>query len=272
VPLAIQGKVEGVIIMARDVSEIVKSEIALEQKNAELLSTNKELESFNYIASHDLQEPLRKIETFIHLMNKNKNNEVALKKYTDKINLSAQRMALLIQNVLEYSRISHTVGAFQQTDLNTIVESVKTDYELLIEEKKAIITSEPLPTIKAIPLQMQQLFANLISNSLKFSNKEPRIKITAKIISGEKIKSVPLANLRQDFAEIKFGDNGIGFEAQYNEQIFDLFQRLHGKFEYEGTGVGLSIVKKIVEQHKGYISAASEKNKGSTFTVWLPVE
>ena len=162
--------------MARDVSEIVKSEIALEQKNAELLRTNKELESFNYIASHDLQEPLRKIETFIHLMNKNKNNEVALKKYTDKINLSAQRMALLIQNVLEYSRISHTVGAFQQTDLNTIVESVKTDYELLIEEKKAIITSEPLPTIKAIPLQMQQLFANLISNSLKFSDKKPRIR------------------------------------------------------------------------------------------------
>ncbi|RYU95254.1 ATP-binding protein [Emticicia agri] len=269
IPLKIQNKIEGVIIMSRDVTDIVHSEMMLEEKNKALENTNKELESFNYIASHDLQEPLRKIRTFIHLIEKSGFESESSRKYFEKINSSAQRMSDLIQSVLTYSRLSKTGEDFTETDLNKILADVQTDFELLIKEKNATIKSGNLPTIKANNLQINQLFSNLISNSLKFSTEKPKISISSKIEKGKQVNS--LADPKQSFAHLIFKDNGIGFPEEFKEKIFNLFQRLHGKSEYSGTGIGLSIVKKIVEQHKGYISAESKDGEGATFHIWLPV-
>lgn len=241
----------------------------LSDKNVALENSNKELESFNYIASHDLQEPLRKIRTFIHLIEKSGFESENGQKYFEKINSSAQRMSDLIQSVLTYSRLSKTGEEFVETDLNKILAEVKTDFELLIKEKNATIKSSKLPVIKASSLQINQLFSNLISNSLKFSTEKPRISISSKIVKGKQINS--LANPDQSFVHLIFKDNGIGFPEEFKEKIFNLFQRLHGKSEYSGTGIGLSIVKKIVEQHKGFISAESKDGEGAVFNIWLPV-
>jgi PAS domain S-box-containing protein len=270
IPLKVQNKIQGVIIMSRDVTDIVHSEIMLEEKNKALENSNKELESFNYIASHDLQEPLRKIRTFIHLIEKSGFESESSRKYFEKINSSAQRMSDLIQSVLTYSRLSKTGEDFAETDLNKILTEVQTDFELLIKEKNAIIKSTKLPVIKANALQINQLFSNLISNSLKFSTVKPKITISSKIEKGKQVHA--LANPEQSFVHLQFKDNGIGFPDEFKDKIFNLFQRLHGKSEYSGTGIGLSIVKKIVEQHKGYISAESKDGDGATFNIWLPVE
>lgn len=249
-----------------------KLEAEVAQRTFQLERSNKELESFNYIASHDLQEPLRKIQTFILLLEKSTEEKEVQKRYIDKITTSAQRMSQLIKSVLEYSRLSQTPVVFEATDLNQILENVISDYELLIAEKAAVIKSEKLPVIKAVSLQMQQLFSNLISNSLKFSNEDTVIKITCRIVTGKEININQEINAEQKFAEIKFADNGIGFDEQYSEQIFKLFQRLHSKSQYSGTGIGLSIVSKIIEKHNGFIKVESANNKGTTFTVWLPCE
>lgn len=240
-------------------TEKLEQEVA--QRTEELVKANKELESFNYIASHDLQEPLRKIQTFIALIEKNEEDGGLTQRYFEKIKSSARRMSELIQAILSYSRLSIKDLECVPTDLNKILNDVETDFELLIKEKNADIQSNKLPVIKANPLQMHQLFSNLIGNSLKFSKENPEIKITSQIVTGDKIK----------LALLTFADNGIGFDSQFKEQIFQLFQRLHGKQEYAGTGIGLSIVKKIVEQHKGFVTADSVNGKGATFKVWLPV-
>jgi PAS domain S-box-containing protein len=248
----------------------------LKEKNIELERTNEELESFNYIASHDLQEPLRKIETFLKLLQKNRNDEEMANKYINKTIDSTKNMSMLIQSVLNYSRISKTkLHEFSKTDLNKVLNEVKSSFELQIQEKQAHIISDKLPVVIADPIHMQQLFSNLISNSLKFSTETPVIKITSRIVNSP---DLPQIKHREDskpvngkkFAEIKIADNGIGFETQYAKKIFDLFQRLHGRSEYAGTGVGLSISKKIVEHHNGFITASSQPGKGAVFTVWIP--
>ncbi|RYJ42907.1 ATP-binding protein [Flavobacterium beibuense] len=230
----------------------------LEQKNIQLENSNRELESFNYIASHDLQEPLRKIQTFISFIKDRDMSREEAEPYIKKIHSSAGRMTQLIKDVLVYSRLS-VEKEFVDVNLNDILDNVIADYELLIKEKKAKIEKSWLPTIKAIPLQMEQLFSNLISNSLKYSSEKPVITISHEIN--------PLTNT----IHLIFSDNGIGFDAQYSEQIFKLFQRLHGKGDYAGTGIGLSICKKIVEQHRGTISAKSQPGNGATFNITLPL-
>jgi light-regulated signal transduction histidine kinase (bacteriophytochrome) len=191
------------------------------------------------------------------LLQRNKDDAPFTQTYLNKIRASAQRMSELIQSVLTYSKLSSADALFTATDLNTILENIKADFEVLIEEKKAVIESDPLPTVIAIPLQMNQLFSNLISNALKFSTEEPVIKISA--------------SLSGNFHQLTFSDNGIGFEPQYREKIFNLFQRLHGKQEYSGTGVGLSICKKIAEQHHGFIMAEPNPDRGASFMVLLPL-
>lgn len=237
----------------------------LEHKNVELAQTNKELESFNYVASHDLQEPLRKIQTFISIIKERNMVTEGGETYMNKVASSAERMSQLIQDVLTYSRLS-AEGQFTETNLNTIISNVLNDFELAIEEKGAVIERDTLPIILAVPLQMHQLFSNLIGNSLKYSKEKPVIKI-----HGEPVEYITKKGKPKNCLKITLSDNGIGFDEQYSQQIFKLFKRLHGKTEYSGTGIGLSICKKIVEFHKGSISAASTPGEGATFTIMLPL-
>ncbi|MEO8147466.1 MAG: ATP-binding protein [Bacteroidia bacterium] len=265
-------KVYGVLTIGHDITEIVDANEKLEIVNAELLKSNRDLEQFAYIASHDLQEPLRKIQTFTQLMGKSLDQEERLIEYQEKIKQSAARMQDLIREVLNFSRISNSEEAYVDTDLNVILENLKIDFELPMHEKDATITYAPLPTIKGIPLQLTQLFSNLISNSLKYNDKKPVITISANQLTAEEKKRYPKLNGAPSYIKIQFTDNGIGFEEQFSEQIFKNFQRLHGKLHYTGTGIGLALCRKIVENHHGIISAHSEPDKGATFNIILPAK
>jgi PAS domain S-box-containing protein len=242
----------------------------LKETNEVLEKTNRELEQFAYIASHDLQEPLRKIQTFSDILKKNIHDEISVQKYFSKIDLSARRMSDLIRSVLDYSRIPSHPGQLILTDLNEIVDHVKSDLELTIAEKGAVVESNELPAIPGVRLQLQQLFANLIGNGLKFCRESPRITIQGKAIAGSELTDLFNADRNKQYVQLRFSDNGIGFETRYKEQIFTIFQRLHGLHQYSGTGIGLALCKKIVENHQGYITAESEPGKGSVFTVYLP--
>lgn len=241
----------------------------VDERTAELLRKNNELEQFAYIASHDLQEPLRKIRTFSELLqNSMQGNGTQVNHYFEKIQSSAARMTALIKDVLDYSRLSDPDARFVDTNLQAILKNTLTDFELLIEQKGAVIRSDVLPVIKGIPLQLQQLFTNLIGNSLKFSDKDPLISISAVTVSDEDVPEE--LSKGQEYIKLTFQDNGIGFEQQFSERIFTIFQRLNDKRAYAGTGIGLALCKKIVENHHGVIQAEGELQKGATFTVYLP--
>jgi signal transduction histidine kinase len=242
----------------------------VEERTAELLRKNSELEQFAYIASHDLQEPLRKIRTFSDLLQKSLQTGAPVNNYFDKIQSSAQRMTQLINDVLNYSRLSNREHQFTDIDLNVILQQVKGDFDLLIEQKQAIIKDNCLPVVRGVPLQLQQLFINLIGNSLKFSDKQPLITITGSLLPSSEVAFYP--ELRQDipYVKLEFTDNGIGFEPQFSEKIFTIFQRLNERRLYDGTGIGLALCKKIVENHHGVIRAVGQPNVGATFIVVLP--
>jgi PAS domain S-box-containing protein len=252
------------MVLART-SELVTSNSALEK-------SNHELEQFAYIASHDLQEPLRKIQTFADMVKEHLDDKELTEKYFNKIYTSAKRMSTLINDVLNYSRLSKTGEQFEKTDLNKILKDVLSDFELLIEQKQAVITYSVLPTIKAIPLQIHQLFGNLISNSLKFSEVNPQISITAQPLSATEVQKYPRLIEDRTYIQLTFKDNGIGFEQQHADQIFIIFQRLNNQRTYSGTGIGLALCKKIVDHHDGIITTKSEPDQGAAFTVILPVE
>jgi signal transduction histidine kinase len=181
-------------------------------------------------------------------------------------------MSTLINDVLNYSRLTKTGEEFVFTNLNKVLKDVLSDFELLIEQKQAVITYTDLPEIKGIPLQLHQLFSNLISNSLKFSEIKPQITITAKILSLEEVEKYSRLKKDNSYVQLIFKDNGIGFEQQYAEQIFIIFQRLNNLQTYSGTGIGLALCKKIVDHHDGMITAKSEIGQGATFTIILPVK
>ncbi|WP_133299969.1 PAS domain-containing protein [Larkinella punicea] len=244
----------------------------LNRSNQELIKTNHELEQFAYIASHDLQEPLRKIQSFSELLQANLNDEGAAGQYLTKISTSAKRMAELIKSVLNYSRLSTTADPFVETDLNQILENVETDFELLIQQKRATIQRDWLPVIEGIPMQLNQLFSNLMGNSLKFSVKDPRIVIASQALRSTDAAQLSGLNPGFDYVHIQFTDNGIGFEQEYSERVFTIFQRLNHRKSYSGTGIGLALCRKIVENHGGIIRAESELDKGTTFHVYLPVK
>jgi PAS domain S-box-containing protein len=251
------------MVLART-SELLTSNSALEK-------SNHELEQFAYIASHDLQEPLRKIQTFADMVKEHLNDSQLTEKYFNKIYSSAKRMSSLINDVLNYSRLTKTGEQFQQTDLNKVLKDVLSDYELLIEQKQATVTSSNLPIIVGIPLQLHQLFANLISNSLKFSESKPAINITATMLLPSEVVHYPQLLDGREYVKLVFTDNGIGFEQQYAEQIFIIFQRLNNLRSYSGTGIGLALCKKIVDHHDGVITAKSAPDEGATFTIILPI-
>jgi PAS domain S-box-containing protein len=246
----------------------------LEEKNRELERMNEELSSFAYISSHDLQEPLRKIQTFsdriLELEYENLSDKG--KDYFERMQRGAQRMQKLIRDILAYSRTTTSDKKFEPTNLNEILNQSKTELEIQIHEKNALIESVSLPTLNVIPFQIQQLFNNLINNALKFSkpDTQPHIRILCEMVD-EKEKIARL-NLRPgSYCHISIQDNGIGFDPAFERKIFEVFQRLHGRSEYGGTGIGLAICKKIVENHHGILFAEGVPDQGATFHIYLPV-
>lgn len=258
----------------RDITAEIQDNILTEERNRELESNNKELSAFNYIASHDLQEPLRKIETFLsRLISKDYDKlSESGQQYISSIQKSTNRMRVLIEDLLQFSRTNRTEKTYETSDLNFLLENAKIDLAEIIEEKKAIIENDVLPTLDVISFQIQQLFINLIGNSLKYSkeNNTPIIKINYSIVIAKDEEFLP--NTHHEYHKITVEDNGIGFDQEYAKKIFILFNRLHNKNEYKGTGIGLAICKKIVENHKGFIFAKGVINEGSIFSIYLPVE
>lgn len=260
-PITIIGIIQD-IQDQREFEEELKRQVAFNTE--ELTRSNDDLLHFANIVSHDLREPVRKIKIFNTLLRNEKEidcNEKS-KKYLNKIDQSTQRMNNIIEGILAYSTIDKTNQPVQKIDLNEVIESIKTDLELIINEKGAILTTCEFPEIEGAPILISQLFYNLLQNALKFSKADqpPRVIITC---SGIKIEGI-------DYIQITVKDNGIGLDSAYVERIFTAFERLHSKEEYEGNGLGLSLCRKIVKRHKGMITATGEKDNGAEFIVTLP--
>lgn len=242
------------------------------QMNKELEVSNAELQQYASVASHDLQEPLRKIITFTNLLNERFLNVIPESQtLINKIISSSERMRNLINDLLNYSKLSVT-SHFSEIDLNIIVNETIADLELSIQEKDAKIIVQDLPSAEVIPGQIRQVFQNIISNALKFSRSGvvPEINICAEVIIEKSFQSK--ADDLGNFVRLYIRDNGIGFNTKFIEKIFTIFQQLHRRNEYGGTGIGLAIVKKIIEKHNGLITATSAEGEGTTFIIVLPLK
>ncbi|WP_338872071.1 ATP-binding protein [Spirosoma sp. SC4-14] len=265
-----------VLVTFSDFTALKQLQQQLEASVIELQRSNRNLEQFAYIASHDLQEPLRKIQAFGDIIQVQYASVVGESgaDMIRRMQVAAARMQVLIKDVLAYSRVSAKREAHKTVDLNIIVTEVLVDLETSINDAQAIIQIDRLPIIAGDALQMQQLFQNLISNSLKFSHPDRTLGISIKtrLVRANEIEmAVMPSDAQRDFHLIEFADNGIGFEPHHADRIFQVFQRLHGRSEYQGTGIGLAIVQKVVENHQGYIMATGKPELGATFRILLPV-
>jgi len=272
-----QGGENAFIAFIRDITEQKNNQLELERKTKELERSNTNLEEFAYAASHDLKEPIRKILTFSdRLKDRLKGKlEEPDRQFFGRMENAAKRMAALIDDLLTYSGVSRGISYFEEVNLNQKVLMVLEDLEVEIQEKGAQITVDSLPILKGHKRQLQQLFQNLIGNALKYSKPgiTPQIHIGAQILSGSDTPlDLPAEDRYKRFHLIEVKDSGIGFRQEDAECIFDVFTRLHGNAEYRGTGVGLSIVRKVIENHKGYIWAESTPGEGSTFKILLPTD
>lgn len=250
---------------------VAERTLQLQNSNYELEATNHELQQFAYIASHDLKEPLRKIHFFSDLIkNRHLKNNTDAMADMDKIIRSSERMRSLIMDILDYSRVS-LPEHFEVTDINSVVNDILADMEMLITEKNATVQVATLPALEVNRSQIRQVFQNIVSNALKFSREAatPVIDIKAWLVKEKSFQAQ--ADEEGRYCRIEIMDNGIGFNEKYLDKIFVIFQRLNSREEYEGTGIGLAIVKKIVDTHKGLITAESEEGSGSKFIIVLPV-
>jgi light-regulated signal transduction histidine kinase (bacteriophytochrome) len=255
------GRPGGAIAAFTDITRLKNLECALQQ-------SNRDLQDFAFIASHDLQEPLRKIQAFGAILTSklvgrlNPDESDALERVTG----AARRMSTMIQDLLAYSRISTRGQPFRPVELTKVIEEVINDLEVPIVRQGAVIEAQPMPTVQSDEIQMHQLFLNLLSNAIKYHRPDvpPTIRVCCTLVPGE----IPGGTT----ARIEIQDNGIGFDLQYLDRIFQPFQRLHGRSQYEGTGIGLAICKKIVDRHRGTITAVSKLHEGSTFIIELPVD
>ena len=265
---------DGITVAFHNIDEMKGYEEELKKNIAALEFTNGELEEYAYAASHDLQEPLRKIRTFGGFLydTQYKQLDEKGKLQVEKILQSTERMSLLIKDLLTYSSLKQK-EEFEATDLNVILNNVLLDLEIAIAQKKAIISHDPLPELNAIPVQINQLFYNLINNSLKFAKDDLplHLDISCKKVKGEEVKDVAGLQPSAWYYEIIFSDNGIGFNQTYANQIFGLFKRLNDKSAYTGSGIGLSLCKKVVTNHGGVMTANGKEGVGAQFYVYLPV-
>ncbi len=260
------GNVRGFSKITRDLTDRKRAEERLKALAARLQRSNQELEQFASVAAHDLQEPLRKIEAFGDRLKTKCADQLGEqgKDYLERMQKSAARMRRLINDLLAFSRVATKARPFEPVDLNVIAQEVLSDLEGTLQQAGGRVTVGPLPTVEADPLQMCQLLQNLIGNALKFRKPgEPPV-VT---VQGRDVRSPAAAPL----CEIAVRDNGVGFEEQYLDRIFQVFQRLHGRQEYEGTGMGLAICRKIAERHGGTVTARSQPGQGATFLVTLPL-
>ncbi len=254
-------------------AKVKERTLELHEKNLKLEQTNAELISFSYISSHDLQAPLRKIQMFstrileteADTLSKNALN------YLERMQQAAHTMQNLIQDLTAYSRTNVKETTFEHVDLNLIIEDVKETLSEELKQKDVTFKLHNICDIKIIPIQFPQVILNLVSNSIKFAKKDQPlvIEITCEEVKGS-TTGIPELSAQQDYIHIRVSDNGIGFEPQYNERIFKVFQRLHGSEDYTGTGLGLAIVKRIIEHHDGVIRADGRHNEGAAFDIYLP--
>jgi light-regulated signal transduction histidine kinase (bacteriophytochrome) len=266
-PFWVKDRLAGAAVVFRDVTEWEKAQAALQEYAQRLEGANRELRDFAFIASHDLQEPVRKIRAFSERLQTRYASTIdedgldLLKR----MNGAAERMQRMISDLLQLSRVTTQGQPFIPVDLNQVVTEVISDLEVRLEQTGGQVISNKLPAIQADPQQMTQLFLNLVGNALKFH--QPGLPPLVRI-SGRLLPNIGRTGRRK--VEIRVEDNGIGFNPQNVERIFQPFQRLHSQSEYEGTGIGLSICQKIVERHGGSIRAESEAGRGSTFIITLP--
>ena len=246
----------------------------LVQRNQELNARNEELAQFAYIASHDLQEPLRKITLYSDLLQQKLHGQIDpdVHGQLNKIIYSSNRMRELIRGILQFSANEYSSESFQLIDLNQVVHQVLLDMEEEIAKKEALIVVNPLPKVWGVPIQMNQLFQNLLNNSMKFGriDRKLEVKIYVEQFEGDQIQELPDKKPLTNYHQILVQDNGIGFNIEHADSIFGVFKRLHSNKEYEGTGIGLSICKKIVNKHHGFIKAKGQLNQGAKFIIVLP--
>ncbi|MDV3308723.1 MAG: PAS domain S-box protein [Cyclobacteriaceae bacterium] len=265
-----KGRHIGFMKVTRDLTAKKIAEDQLRNYAADLEARNRELEQITYITSHDLQEPLRKIRTFGEVARRSMEDPSKVRMTLEKIDDSAARMSTLLRAIMEYTTLARITGIQTPTDLNQVFQRAKGQLNNLILEKKAKVTCGPLPVVQGDFHQMVQLMVHIISNALKYNTRVPEINVEADIIPRAQAVELPDYLTESEYVQIRFADNGIGFEKQYAPQIYDIFRRLHSTHQYPGTGIGLALCRRIVQNHRGHISASSKPGEGSVFYVYLP--